>query len=78
MNIKSESVIIIILGAAVLLILFAFLSNLVAVKEDAPSIPPDNSNGSWACTADAFICPDGTGVGRVPPYCHFAPCPEPK
>jgi hypothetical protein len=37
--------------------------------------PKEKVNGSWACTADAMICPDGTGVGRVPPYCHFAPCP---
>ena len=28
------------------------------------------------CTAEAKICPDGTGVGRVGPDCEFAPCPE--
>lgn len=29
-----------------------------------------------ACTQDAKICPDGqTAVGRVGPYCEFAPCP---
>lgn len=28
-----------------------------------------------ACTADAKICPDGTGVGRVGPDCEFAACP---
>jgi hypothetical protein len=28
-----------------------------------------------ACTKDAFICPDGTTVGRVPPMCNFARCP---
>jgi hypothetical protein len=27
------------------------------------------------CTADAKICPDGTGVGRIGPKCEFAPCP---
>jgi len=31
-----------------------------------------------ACTADAKICPDGTGVGRVPPDCEFAACPVSK
>ncbi len=31
-----------------------------------------------ACTADAKICPDGTGVGRVPPDCEFKPCPVSK
>ena len=29
-----------------------------------------------ACTADAKVCPDGSGVGRVPPNCEFAPCPS--
>ena len=31
-----------------------------------------------ACTSDAKICPDGTGVGRVPPDCEFKPCPVSK
>jgi hypothetical protein len=30
-----------------------------------------------ACTADAKICPDGSGVGRDPENdCEFFPCPE--
>jgi len=29
-----------------------------------------------ACTMDAKQCPDGSYVGRVPPECEFAPCPE--
>ena len=31
-------------------------------------------NGSWSCTADLYVCPDGREVGRVPPYCHFTEC----
>ncbi len=31
-----------------------------------------------ACTEEAKICPDGTGVGRVGPSCEFAPCPFPN
>ena len=31
---------------------------------------------SVACTAEAMLCPDGTGVGRAPPDCRFAPCPN--
>jgi hypothetical protein len=27
------------------------------------------------CTQDAKLCPDGSGVGRVPPSCEFARCP---
>ncbi len=33
-------------------------------------------DGPVACTADAKICPDGSAVGRIPPDCEFAPCPE--
>jgi len=29
-----------------------------------------------ACTMDAKQCPDGSYVGRVPPKCDFAACPE--
>lgn len=29
-----------------------------------------------ACTADAKICPNGTGVGRSGPDCSFDPCPS--
>jgi hypothetical protein len=32
--------------------------------------------GGVMCTADAKICPDGSGVGRVPPSCEFAACPS--
>lgn len=28
-----------------------------------------------ACTLEAKLCPDGTGVGRTGPKCEFAPCP---
>lgn len=31
-----------------------------------------------ACTEEAKICPDGTGVGRSGPSCEFAPCPFPN
>jgi hypothetical protein len=38
----------------------------------------DNSN-MIACTQDAKICPDGTGVGRDPTNnCEFKPCPNEK
>jgi len=28
------------------------------------------------CTAEAKLCPDGSSVGRVPPDCKFAQCPQ--
>lgn len=34
--------------------------------------------GEVACTMEAKLCPDGTGVGRVGPMCEFAPCPFPN
>ncbi len=34
------------------------------------------SGGPVACTKEARVCPDGTAVGRVPPDCEFAPCPD--
>ena len=35
-----------------------------------------NKSNNVACTEDAKICPDGTAVGRIPPNCEFAECPE--
>lgn len=29
-----------------------------------------------ACTMEALICPDGSGVGRIGPKCEFSPCPN--
>ena len=29
-----------------------------------------------ACTAEALLCPDGSGVGRIAPDCKFAVCPN--
>lgn len=29
-----------------------------------------------ACPMDAKLCPDGSYVGRIPPKCDFAACPE--
>lgn len=31
-----------------------------------------------ACTAEAKLCPDGSGVGRTGPGCAFAACPFPN
>ena len=28
------------------------------------------------CTQEVKLCPDGSSVGRVPPFCSFAPCPR--
>jgi hypothetical protein len=38
-------------------------------------IDPVSNGGNIACTMDAKICPDGSGVGRTGPNCEFAECP---
>ena len=35
-----------------------------------------NQEEPVACTMDAKLCSDGSYVGRVPPDCDFAACPE--
>ena len=36
---------------------------------------PEENQGI-ACTAEALMCPDGSGVGRTGAECKFAPCPD--
>ncbi|GEM_PF-2753261 len=36
----------------------------------------DKSIFNKGCQKDRKICPDGSGVGRIPPKCEFAECPE--
>jgi hypothetical protein len=38
----------------------------------------ERPTGPIACTADAKICPDGTGLGRTEPQCTFPACPPPN
>ena len=33
-------------------------------------------NNFQGCTEEAKLCPDGSSVGRVPPFCEFEPCPD--
>lgn len=45
------------------------------VSGDPTFVFPDIRTGQ-ACTQEAKICPDGTGVGRTGPNCTFPACPE--
>lgn len=46
------------------------------ISKEGTNFTEDISNKQpVACTADAKICPDGSGVGRTGPNCEFAPCP---
>jgi hypothetical protein len=59
----------------------AVINQLNSIRPDpqttAYSVQPVESCTTDAtfCTQDAFQCPDGSSVGRVPPSCQFAPCP---
>ena len=54
------------------------VEEIIDILMQVSTVPPNedpNHKELVACTADAKICPDGTGVGRVGPNCEFAPCP---
>lgn len=62
-----------ILAGAFMVVLFGMLSNAVLHTRRTDS-QVSSQEGSFACTMDAKVCPDGTYVGRIPPYCQFAAC----
>ncbi|MFO0703540.1 MAG: hypothetical protein U0525_02330 [Patescibacteria group bacterium] len=73
--------IVFVLGISLGILLMAVLgknSQILKVEETRPIITPPPPDEPTFCTTDAKICPDGTGVGRVPPNCEFAPCPSSK
>jgi hypothetical protein len=73
MMVKTEAKIIISTTLGVLL--FGAISSAMIKNSTPPNIPEDVL-GSYACTTDAKLCPDGSYVGRIPPYCQFATCPN--
>jgi hypothetical protein len=62
------------------------LTVLIAGCVQAPSdngegediTPPQDTdqNDEVFCTQDVYQCPDGSYVGRIPPTCEYADCPE--
>lgn len=55
---------------AIIVVLFLLALWLSGMREN-------NYGGEQiACTMEALICPDGTGVGRSGPECRFNPCPS--
>jgi len=42
-------------------------------ENDAPEDLP--IDGSFVCTTDVIMCPDGSYIGRLPPNCEFPECP---
>lgn len=77
------SLIVLIVGFFILIIggvggYFIGRSSVILPTDTPPKlinpIPPTPQE--TACTLEARICPDGSPVGRVPPNCKFAPCPD--
>ncbi|MCR4279655.1 MAG: hypothetical protein NUV78_02895 [Candidatus Zambryskibacteria bacterium] len=60
-----------VIGGVIFILVFAIFSALV-IENYKPKTQP--YEGSWACTTDVMICPDGREVQRTPPYCQFASC----
>lgn len=72
---KNEKPIVVTLLILVLgLIIVLMIAMMDRPLFQEPTTPPPYGDGV-ACTMDAKICPDGSGVGRIPPSCEFAPCP---
>ncbi len=55
---------------------FAYTQGWVKIPTSSPvaTTTPE----SWECDGDAYICPDGSSVGRTGPRCEFAACPAPN
>lgn len=88
---SSQSMIIVVVFLAIFsLIVFYVFSMQRSSVQNQTELTPDSvitpspvvPNGQEEqddqvfCTLDAQVCPDGSYVGRVPPSCEFAPCPE--
>lgn len=54
----------------------ALIRQILATFKFINSSPTQTPIDQVMCTMDAKICPDGSSVGRVPPTCEFAPCPN--
>jgi hypothetical protein len=66
---KNNKIFLIIL----LIIIIALIAGYFLYQQNSVSFKQAKS---VACTQDAKVCPDGSSVGRVPPNCEFAPCPD--
>src|SRR3989344_3553522 len=52
------------------------LITLGAILSGKNFFEKEPSGDGIVCTQEPKICPDGSAVGRVPPNCEFAPCPD--
>lgn len=63
---------IILLAVAVMIVAFGTLSYKTSFLNLNYQFGFDNQN--YACTEEALMCPDGSGVGRSGPKCEFNAC----
>lgn len=69
---KTSSIIGIIVLIALIVLAIVFLPK----GQTDRNAPQGNGAEEVFCTMDAMLCPDGTYVGRIPPNCEFAACPD--
>lgn len=62
------------IGALVVILTGTMTHAVLEIERGRAASPEPEFAGSWACVAEVNVCPDGSYVGRVPPYCHFAAC----
>ena len=67
----KKTLLIVLILVAVIVAGYAF-----ALKRGNHGVPGRGEPSGVACTMDAKLCPDGSYVGRVPPSCEFAACPD--
>ena len=57
--------------------ILVFLAALGALWYYSGHVPGSSGrSGGIACTMEALMCPDGSGVGRTGAACRFSACPE--
>ncbi len=61
-----------------IIIAFAITSAGIYLALNWPIVPQIPSPSPIACSQEAKLCPDGSGVGRTGPNCEFAACPTPS
>lgn len=60
----------------IILIIFALaIVGILVALTVMKKVPVDDNQGV-ACTEEALMCPDGSGVGRTGTECKFSPCPN--
>jgi len=60
----------------ILLLIILIVGGLYVYYKDPFALFGNALPSEKACSQEAMLCPDGSGVGRTGPNCEFAPCPR--